>query len=414
MKRILIVGLLAAACTRKADSPQPSPSSPAWPQFPAGDLEVEQLIARATSRPVPENPAAQAVTLEAVLAKADKEGFTRFPAGEGRIVAWLQAWIDRAGAAQAFLLVGGFHDSGVQAEVFRHWFGPSALRGLSHVVLEQLPGDGRWQGLPLTEQRGETALCERFARTGDAQGLTDLQAALTKHAYTAWKYGYLSSLRDLFLDGRAMGVPVLGCDLPGLLQRRLGGELLRLRELHCVQVLRQAAGRQPLRATLFWGIDHVRPAGLRRFLPTDAQILSVYLFGARNTPDPQLAKAVTLNDPVLVPLGPSEAAVLLPDRTTEGSIDRVRTHEPVRALSPTRLRVSSTVPARFSIQDRSFPIDETEVKVDLPAADYTYSLRLHDGRQTIGSLHVPVAGETCLEFSDGGRAARIVESSPEL
>lgn len=364
-----LVLLLACACTRPT---APAPPAP-WPLFPKDDAAREALVKERTLRP-PEP--ARDFSPEAVLALAEQQGFHTLPSGERRVYAWIAAQQPK------WLLFGTFHDSAAQVDAFRRLVGPGGVPGFTHVALEQLYADGRWQGFA-GDQRGHDGLLAAWLDAGTPERFDALAAAHRQADYTAWKYGYESAVLELF------GPRTLPCDAPHTRDERL-------RELHCLLAIRDRVGPES-RIAMLWGMTHVTGEGFRRFLPPGERTLSLYAIGARWTSDRQLRARMLVDDLTLVPLGPNEAALLLPD----GHVDRVRTEG-----GPTPVvHASATVPGTLKLgpAEAKLPAELT-----LPKGEHTYWFHADTGLDVVGSIDV--RGETELAFDAARRTTRAVTS----
>ncbi len=403
----LVVATALAGCPSRSSAPA------AWPAFPASPAEVEALATKATRRP----PATEVdAAPEAVLRDAEALGWTSLPSGDA-VVASLQAFVDEAQAAKrpAFLLVGTFHDSSPQVDAFRRLVGPTGLARLTHVGLEVFTGDGAWGGVPLDQQRGDTARLEAFAKTGARQELDALARTLPEHDYTGWKYGAQETELALVAQARGLGLPVVGCDLPEALRVRAGGgDASTLRELHCAQVLAGLGGTA--RVALLYGLDHVRAGGLPRFLPRNAAVLSVQLVGGRRSPEApesKLGASLGLTAPVLVPRSPSTAALLMPDRFTAFDVDRVRTTEKRAAPSGSRVVVVADRHATFSIGRHTLDVGPTAAVLELPPGAYTFVFREDSGVRVVGNVELEREEDVRLELDFERRGLSILEVRPE-
>src|SRR5262249_36388614 len=149
--------LLLAACRASPPTPSAAPTAPAtaatWPELPRTPEAARDLIERRTTRPP--GPAAE-LPAERILAAADQHGWQPVVAGDDNVIAWLQAFLDRATAKghDGLLLFGTVHDAGGQVDAFRRLIGPSGLSRLSLVAVEQFRATGAWQGVPEAAQRG--------------------------------------------------------------------------------------------------------------------------------------------------------------------------------------------------------------------------------------------------------------------
>jgi hypothetical protein len=404
---VAFVVLFLCACPSKPSGPS------AWPTFPATIADAEVLAKERTLRSpgpdVDDSP-------EALLRDAESAGWTTLPSGDAAVVS-LQSFIDEAQGKHrpAFLLFGTFHDAAPQVDAFRRVVGPTGVTRLTHVALEVFTGDGAWGGVPLSEQRGDTAVLEAFAKSGARTDLDALARTLPEHDYTGWKYGVQEHELALVAEARGLGVPVVGCDAPEALRIRAGGgDASAFRELHCAQVL-SGLGAAP-RVALLYGMDHVRPGGLPRLLPADAAVLSIHLVGGRHSadaPDSKLGTSLALASPVLVPRAPGTAALLLPDRFTALDVERARTTEPLAHPSASRVVAVADRHATFSIEHQSVDVGSEPQAVELAPGAYTFLFRDDAGLRVVGSLQLERAEEVRLELDVGRRWLGIVEVRQE-
>lgn len=287
----------------------------AWPAFPADEAAARTLIAASTSARPTRVPALDAPGLVARVRASVRAGTAI--AGEDAIGRWLR---DRFSSARdVHVVLGVSHDSGLQIAWIRRLLGPVHQSQPIAIATEFFRADGRWAGAPPGRQKGDDAALARFIEDGDRRAFATLLEGQRAHDYTAWKYDYLPWVLDLALQVRASGGALLACDVPSRLGRRLAplGEetRLRIRELHCALHLRDAALPRPRRVALIWGRDHLQADGLRRFLPSSADTWAVHLLGGRQSHsglEAEVAPSLRVTDPILVPLGARERALLLP------------------------------------------------------------------------------------------------------
>lgn len=406
----------------------------AWPTVPRTREAQRALIAASTRRSVP--PAVDGGTeasLEA-LAASSLARLDHAVAGEAAIRRWLEVWLARAGARDAYVLVGTHHDSGAQVRAFR-----ALVRHptpLTEVVLEHLVADGRWAGLALDAQRGDDADLGAFLERGDLTALERLRRAHAAHDVTAWKFDYEGDVLDVALAARATGQRVSACDAPRAVREALAeagdgasDEVNRLRELHCLRALQdRPPGAGPRRVAMLWGHDHARPSGLARFLPPEVAVLAVHLFGGRAPAFAARPPPVVLNDPILVApaegASPSEVALWLPDAGTRGDVDRVRRAPELGA--PTELRASSLSPATLTLASdpltssgdggpnaaRTVALGRGDVALPVREGQHTYVLR--SGAVTIvGGLSLRRGERATLSFDLARRSTRLeLEARP--
>jgi hypothetical protein len=389
-----MVPLVLCACTRSTAADAGSAAT--WPPFPETAEARAALTAQLTRRPV---TAAPEPTPEVVFAAAERAGWSTLPSGHAAV----REWLDRRRAR--WLLFGTFHDASGQLEAFRALIGPRGVP-FTHVVLEQLRADGHWSGLD-GGQAGDSATLRRLWATSERSDWAQLEASQAASDYTAWKYGYVAGVLDVVATARALGAQTFGCDLPdGLLRRLPNGtddDVLRLRELHCLLALRGSLGPAS-RVAMVWGHAHVRPEGFRRFLPPDEAVVVLTAIGARHSddaPDEQLRERLVLNDPVLVPLGGDDAALLLPDARLGGHVTRVRTGTGVKGLV-----ASATTPGVLTIGGRRAELRGEPVNLTVAPGSYTY-LYESAGLRVVGQLKLGDAGGQ-LSFDVPARATELV------
>jgi len=397
----------------------------AWPALPR-TLEAQRaLISSCTLRDVSGAPdGGTEVSLDA-LARRSLARLDYAIAGEAAIRGWLDAWLARAGARDAYVLVGTHHDSGAQVRAFRALVRRPTR--LTDVALEHLVADGRWGGLAEDAQRADGADLRAFLERGDLGALDRLARAHAAHDYTAWKFGYERDVLDIVLAARATGQRVLPCDMSSKVREALVGggdgasdEVLRLRELHCLRALQDAAPGGPRRIAILWGHDHARPRGFARFLPPDTAVLRVHLFGARVLATPALdrSRGIVLNDAVLVAgtdaPAPTEVALFLPDERTRGDVDRVRRAPEAAAATP-EVRASSAAPGTLSLTPvgsdepratRTLRLGRDEVAATVGEGAHTYVLR-SGGVTVVGGLSLARGERATLAFDGARRMTRL-------
>lgn len=398
----------------------------AWPTLPR-TLEAQRaLIAASTLRPVARGSTLGDGGTEARLAAFARGSLARLDhavAGEAAIRRWLATWFTRVGSRDAYVLFGTHHDSGAQVRAFRALVRhPTAF---TTIALEQLIADGRWGGLDLASQRADDADLSAFLGRGDLASLERLRHALAVHDYTSWKFGYEGEVLDVVLAARATGQYVATCDMSLKVRELLvvpnegaGDEVSRLRELHCLLALRALEGHTtgPRRVAMLWGQAHAGPSGFARFLPPEAAVLVVHLFGGRAPPFAPRPPPLVLNDPVMIPptdAAPTEVALWLPDSQTSGDVDRVR-----RAPEPrgrTEIRASSLAPATLTLAPSAplaTSLGRDEITLPVGEGPLTYVLRA--GAVTIvGALTLGQGERATLSFDPARRGTRIeLEARP--
>jgi hypothetical protein len=119
-------------------------------------------------------------------------------------------------------------------------------------------------------------------------------------------------------------------------------------------------------------------------------VLAVHALGRRIEAGPieaALAKDLAVVEPALVPLGPDEAALILPDEHLGGHVDRVATGpEPGEIVTP-GLAVRAGLPGVLVVGDREVPFGPEGAEIALPDGDHTYVLSL-SGRRWVGSVRM--------------------------
>lgn len=394
----LACAALAGACgDRGADR---------FPALPRAEADVAALVERETRRPRPAQEAP--VDAERILAAIARGA--ELQAGSAAVARWIQGALD--GAEEAYLLFGTYHDAPGQLDAFRHLVGPAGLRGLTVVGVELFRAAGAWKGAPLALQRGDDALLDRFAATGDRDAFARLLAEHRDADYAAWKLGYEETALDLLLTARASSVRLAGCDMPAGLQALAGagGEARnRLREIHC---LRSLPAVRPRRAALLWGDAHVRAGGIARFLPPSARVVSVHAFGRRlggGAVEAALAPRLVVHDPLLVALAPGEAALILPDAALGGVIDRVLSRE--GAAASTSVIARAEVAGELALGAHVFPVGPEPRVILLDAGEHTYAFR-GGGLTTLGALRLPAGHRVELSFDPAARLTAYTERAP--
>ena len=402
------LALLVTACSSKKLAPSPTTGTAVFPSLPRTEAEAAALVARETRRPPPSiEPDLDAAAL---VAAADAHGLGRLPAGNGPIVRWVQSAMERA-PLDTYLFFGTYHDAPGQLDAFRRLVGPGGLRGLHVVAAEQFRADGEWQDAPSDAQRGDTQLIDHFRLTNDPRALAQLVERHRESDYAAWKLGYEDTVFDLLVSSRATGVRFAGCDMPAALQELSGtppGDLRnRLREIHCLRALPIT---WPRRAALVWGDAHVRRSGILRFVTVGAGVVSIHAFGQRHgggTVEPELGKKLVINDPVLIPLGVDEAALLLPDATIGGHVDRVMTKAedgPVATCVTVRAEVQGT----FMVGEHVVTVGPEAVTVPLPAGEHAYAFK-HGDRRVVGAVRLGEKRRVEIGFDPEAKLTSYVE-----
>lgn len=260
---------------------------------------------------------------------------------------------------------------------------------------------------------GSAQLLEAWILNGQHAAFAMLAAHHRDRDYAAWKLGYEPAVLDLLVNARATTTRFVGCDMPAKLQDLSGappGEARnRLREIHC---LRGLPNFFPRRAALLWGDAHVRRSGIVRFLPADAMVIAIHAFGHRQgggAVEAALREQLVVNDPVLVPLGPEEAALLLPDAILGGQVDRMLTA--AEGAIATSVTARADAPGTFVIGGRSLPVGNEPITVPLAAGDHTYAFT-GGGRRIIGAVTLAAGHRVELGFDPAARLTSYVERTP--
>jgi hypothetical protein len=374
--------------------------APPWPALPGDAAALDALVAaRATRTPATSSSAAPAALaaddLREAIVAANAAG--TLVAGLAPIAAALDARVERAGA-RSYLLFGSYHDAPAQLRAFRHVVARLARAPL--VALEQLHADGRW---PEVVAHGDDAHLGAFLATGDRAALAELARAQQRSNYTAWKYDYLAEVSDVLLTARALGWALGGCDMPSALQAesrdRLGERAEALRDLHCALTLADRLGgrdpRQPV--ALFYGDAHL--ARLPRFLPADAEIVTIHMLGGRpRGAGLEATVGVTVSDPVLVPID-GGYALLLREPPLAAAIERVR--DPLLA-STAEIQLNGEKGTLLILGDRIRPPGRAALR----GGRGSFILEL-DGALVAGAID----GPTALEVDHDG-VIRVVTRPP--
>jgi hypothetical protein len=307
------------------------------------------------------------------------------------------------------------HDSADQLASFGQLAGPLGLEGPLGVAVELLEADGRWVGIAPDAQRGDDALLGRYLDGGDPGLLDELARRQQRVDYTAWKYGYVPTVIDLVVRARASGRTLVGCNMPSELQQRarasLGERTEQLRELHCALVLRDAFERAPSPASVavLWGQAHLDPGRFERYLPAQADVLSVRVFGARPNDtalEQPLADKLGLADPVLFAADEAAAGatlrlvLLLPTGALGVVVDRVRRSSgcPLPDDQQRRLRLSSLEPGKLRV-DAAAEIEITPQPRSLVLAPGAHGYWFEGASLDMaGAFDMPDSGQIDLEL----------------
>jgi len=424
---LLLVGALPGGCRRAAapagrfDAAGARPV--AWPALPRDPSQAAALIAAATRRSLAPHPrAAVPRTAEAVLALLrQRQRERRVVAGWSAIVRWLEARLRSRGG---YLLWGTFHDAGGQLEAFRRLVGPTGIRGLDVVALEQLVADGHWSGLAPIAQRGSTAALAAYLSRGDPAAYRRLLRDQIEQNHTAWKFRYLDGVMDIVQAARATATRLIACDMPGSLQRRLRPlgqqQTDRLRELHCLWTVDGALGgaRRPSRVAMAWGPSHLEEEGVPRFLDPALPLVALYVIGNRPGPaglEAELGRRLALTDPLLVPVDGQRQLVLLAGPDLAARLDRSRDWL-ARAL-PAELahaaQVTSGAAGVLHVASRviAIPAQADPVSVELEPGGEAFLFEA-GALLLAGRLPVPRGGATELDLDPRSRGVRLLLRIP--
>jgi hypothetical protein len=407
--------LALAACDGRSGGPAPASStasstaSPsAWPPLPRDVGALDALVAARTRRAIAPVPALDAATVRAAVAAANDAGTLAvdMPA----IVATLNELVAGAAGKRSYLLFGNHHDSALQVEAYRDIV--SKLEPAPLEALEQFEADGRWSESGGVSQVGEDGLL-RAALAGDRPALDQLSRQQEHRDYTAWKYGYLNRVMDVVVVARSLGRALIGCEMPeallGASRTALGDRAEILRDVHCGLVLDDAlASRAPtMPVALYYGDGHLAPEALARFLPADANVVTIHLLGGRD------GQAGIENDlrlqviePVLAPLGPTRYVLLLRGKPILAPVSRARdagtggkprlsitADLPTLSEDPKRRELRAADPRGTLIfGGQRYALGDAPVTVDLAGQHASWLLELGE-RTVVMGVEVPAAGE---------------------
>jgi hypothetical protein len=119
-------------------------------------------------------------------------------------------------------------------------------------------------------------------------------------------------------------------------------------------------------------------------------VLAIHALGQRIEAGPveaALAKDLAVVEPALVPIGPGEAALILPDEHLGGHVDRVMAGpDPGEGVTP-GLAVRAGVPGVLVVGDRSVPFGPEGADLGLPDGDHTYVLSA-SGKRWVGTVRM--------------------------
>jgi hypothetical protein len=386
--------LLAAGCTKEEPG--------GWPELPRDSRRARELVDEHTHRSV--GAASTPLTADGILALLGarvEQG--RLVGGMDGIVFWIWRRVSAAerSGRSSFILWGTYHDSITQVRAFGELVGPLGLARLDAVVVEQFNADGRWGGVSLREQAGDSALLADYRETGGRVVLEKLLHVQVRENYTAWKYGLLPAMMELLIKARAAGRGLCGCDMSVSLQERIHeiGMTDRLRELHCVLSMQRELGGRPAphRVAMLWGQGHLAPEGVQRFLPKNALVLSFYVFGGRFSRrglEADLQGRLAVTDPLMIPVDASgNLIVLLPD-------DRIGARKELKHMPPEaplagekhrRLVVTGSRPGTLQVGKQNIEVSEEPQELRLSKGAHVFIFAHPDGLLA-GTLTMPPDG----------------------
>jgi hypothetical protein len=321
----------------------------------------------------------------------------------------LDAAMARRGVAIA--LFGCHHDSAAQIDAFARIVGPLGSKGVRIVGLELLQTRGRWRDAASAEASasdGDDDAVAAYGATGSREALEQLLAGQREHDYTAWKFGYLDRVVELFVAVRAADRRMIACDLSSRLQRELlglGPEIDRLREASCALALADAfSSHAPRRAALLWGSAHLADGGLPRVLAQLGDVSRIEMIGGRPGEvgvDAAVARRLVVIDPLLVPV--ADRMVLVLSNVAAASIDRVREISGSPAGAVGKVSVAGVPGVWWAGGKRAVG----GAAISLPPGPHAFAVPLRD-RLVVGGLHVPDRGQVAIDvFED--RSIRMLE-----
>jgi hypothetical protein len=209
--------------------------------------------------------------------------------------------------------------------------------------------------------------------------------------------------------------------MPSKLQERarasLGARTDDLRELHCALALRDAFERaaQPTPVAVLWGQAHLAPGRFERYLPAQAEVLSVRVFGGRpndTTLEQPLADKLGLADPVLFAAGEAAAGttlplvLLLPVGPLGVTVERIRGGHgcPLPDDQQRRLRLSSVEPGKLRV-DATAELELTSGPRSLVLASGAHGYWFEGASLAMaGAFEMPDSGQVELELQAPSRS----------
>jgi|GEM_PF-2058032 len=342
-------GINSISPTTRKQAIESLPKRLRWSRFPTSSKTLKQLL---EAQENPQKPRYQAPSLRpySLQRLLTRRPLSELHVGQQAITNWLLSKKRLYASSTHYILWGVYHDAGSQITAFQRMARAIQHRAEVLIATELFPADGFWRGPPSSLQSGsDQALLSYFLAKDHSQrakGWRQLEQQAKTHNYTAWKYRYLKTIMDLLPEAKAHQIPFWGCDMPSQLQKRFkhfGPLMVRLRELHCMQAIRQRYYCSPnnQKIMMLWGMEHVKPSGIRRFISSESSVTSIYVIGDRPSPyapEARLAKRMVLNAPVLVPIDPTQAVLFLPGRHLKGEVERVQS---TTSLDPSTLSIQS-------------------------------------------------------------------------
>lgn len=387
---ILALYLLLVSCTKTSKQ---VPKAPKWPTFPKTKKQIQALLKR---YPVPKGSITDPPMGLTLYPKILKDYRTLLSVGWPQITKELQkAFVP---SKTSYLLWGTTHDSRQQFTTFSRLLGGTGLTGVTDVIIEMLYATGHWSDIPSTQQQGESHILHAIASTGSSSALRSLHQSQKEKNYAGWKYNYLDAILDLTLVGRGRGFKVHGCELPKPLRKMLkyGDSLrLRVREYHCAQA-NQLFRKDKRQIAMFWGRSHIEPQGIRRFLPADARVTAVYVYGMASSPSTfeyEFERKVKILQPTLIKLKASphmrRYALLLPGLLRYKQWMQTRTK--TQKATAYNLQIDGSFHA-FDIAGKQY---KKTTQLKLSPGDHTFLLqRKPSSHMLIGNVRILQKGFT--------------------
>jgi len=398
----------ASALPSVSASATAAPATP-WPELPTNAEGARALVSEHTLRPPRAEPPLGVEQLLVGLRSAAER--SELVAGLDAIAARLSRRAKDANAKgrTSFVLFGTFHDAPAQIAAFRKLTGPLGY-GPTDAALEQLHAPGRWRGVEAGAQIGDEAV---LTAEGGRAALDALVASQRDHNHTAWKYDYLEELPALATTLRATGVALRGCDLPSAVQDRVrplgDAALLDLRELHCALSLAESPRGAASRVAVLWGASHVGADRAQRFLPANADVVEIHVFGGRPAGDgaeAELSRKLRLAEPVLFPVeGRDRFALILAEGALGARVDRARTQPGAGdAEKLGKLVITSESPVELVVSGKRFAAGAQP----LPPGAHGYVAVPKSGPLLAGAVPMPEHGFVELDLDAGASSLRLV------